>query len=222
MQRNDPGRSSKSATGTMRAFIAVGAIAGSMSAMGLNPRAVKWPVIVPVHASVTFGDPGKNDTDTPFSTLVNDQGGRPAYKVACHNGYYDSKNSKINYSSDFQCALLSQGADTLEETDFNLLVSPTKLEESSDDNNRGVMTAAQLAGRCADYPEYGAVRNFRLRGMVVTFKFTNLAWASASQGVARLSAFTFGLSVVPDSSAHTARAEVVHVAKPPRSCNPLG
>jgi hypothetical protein len=205
-------------------------IVAVLGAVSLKAQAQAWPIVQPLSAAVTFTNPGKNGTDTPFTAVIRDTGGKIAYTVECHNGNYDDE-SKINFSSDFQCALFSNGRDTLQETDFNLLVSPTKLEESSDDYNRAVMISQQLAGECADYPEYGAVRTFRLRGMLVTFKFTDLQWAPPSpapsipraySGYSRLRAFTFTLSVARDPTAKTPRAEIVHIRRPPAFCYPVG
>ena len=52
------------------------------------------------------------------------------------------------------------------------------------------------------YPEYGLIRNFRLRGMRLTMTFDNVVFASPdADGTPRLASYTLRLRVVPDASA---------------------
>lgn len=186
------------------------------AAQGASPAVPHWPAIQPVRASATFTNLAVDSVDTPVSMEIADAAGHPAYRVECHNGYYDDEHT-IDYSGDFQCGLFAARGDTV----ANLLPTATRDEESSDWFNRGRMLASQLAGRCASYPEYGAIRHFRVRGMRLTFEFRKLAWAPSTGAQPRLNGFTVDLSADPDPSAHTRQAAIVRVVKPPASCEPI-
>lgn len=136
----------------------------------------------------------------------------------CHNTDYNGE-AEINFSGDFQCALFAIKGATLISGD--LLAADTKNERSTDWWNRGRMLSGQLRGKCLAYPEYSTDRHFRLRGMLLTMRFTRLEWGTLKdqQGHRMVARFTFVLDVVPDTSAHTARTEVPRGPKP-SSCYP--
>jgi hypothetical protein len=79
------------------------------------------------------------------------------------------------------------------------------------------MTASQLFGSCGTVPEYGMVRHFSLRGMLITFQFSDLVWSkqrrplrrSLSQAHPQLQQFSFTVSVIVDGTAQTASAKAV-------------
>jgi hypothetical protein len=93
-------------------------------------------------------------------------------------------------------------------------------------DRRDTLSRARLLGddvfdRCAVYPEYGAVRQFRLRGMKIEFRFSEVVFSqvNAQNGSTRVESFRFHLAVKPDSSAISAIAEQVDVDYPHRLPN---
>lgn len=192
------------------------AVVGASSLLG---RVGAWPAIQPVHATHTFINPGEHGEDAPFLALIRDARGAPVYKFECHNGNYDEQ-SEMNFSGDFQCALFAVKGSTLASGD--LLAANTKDELSTDWWNRGRVLSRQLRGKCLAYPEYSTDRHFRLRGMLITMRFTDIAWGARrdQQGNPMLAKFTFTLSVVPDRAAKSSRAELPGGGKPPSSCYP--
>lgn len=176
-----------------------------------------WPTVRALHLQQTFLE--KDNSDTPLTVFVRDTSGSAVYKFECHNGDYDDE-SEINFSGDFQCALFAIEGGVLNPA--NLLAADTKDERSTDWWNRGRMRADQLRGECLMYKEYSTDRHFRVRGMLVTMKFTNVAWSPERdlQGHRKLERFTFTLDIVSDPSARNASAEVPPGAKPPDSCYP--
>ncbi len=77
--------------------------------------------------------------------------------------------------------------------------------------NRAEVYAEQLYGKCADYPEWGAVRHFRLRGMNLTVQFKNPLFAG-DEGLpdyfmGGLKGFELSVRVDPDSTAESPVAE---------------
>ena len=195
------------------------AIIGMVSAFGLRAQVHSWLVIKPVKDSHTFINPREQNTDAPFLAVIKDVYGVPVYRVECHNGNYDGE-SEINFSGDFQCALFAVNGNGL--ASGNLLAGNTRDEQSTDWWNRGRMRSAQLRGKCLAYPEYSTNRHFKLRGMLITLRFTNIEWGSKKdqQGNPMLAKFTFTLDVVPDRAAQSSKAELSAGPKPPTSCYP--
>ena len=190
-----------------------------MSTAVLLAQASKWPVIRPLEEKRDFINPGENNADTPLVAFIKDKGGVPVYKLECHNGNYGDE-TEMNFSGDFQCVLFGMEGTT--RTSGNLLAADTKNELSTDWWNRGRMRSTQLRGRCLEYPEYSTDRHFKLRGMLLTLRFTNIQWSEDKNGQnnPRLARFTFIFKAVPDKSARSSRAEVMTGPKPPESCYP--
>jgi hypothetical protein len=171
-----------------------------------------WPSVKPAQAAQTFKE---SRADTPFLLIVHGTTGAPAYKLECHNGNYEG-TSEITFSGDFQCALFElNGSGTV--VSWNLLATAEPAQQQSDWFNRGRMTSNQLFGTCGAVPEYGMVRHFSLRGMLITFHFSNLIWSkqrrplqrSQSQPPPQLQQFSFNVSVIVDGTAQTASARAV-------------
>jgi hypothetical protein len=188
-----------------------------VSGSGLLVQTAPWPNIQPLHESHKFIEPGRGK-DTPLLALIKKASGGPVYKVECHNGNYDDE-SEINFSGDFQCALF--GVSGGKGTTGNLLAVNNKDEQSTDWWNRGRMLSHQLRGECLAYPEYSTLRHFKIRGMLVTLRFTDMEWSTTKdQQGPLLEKFTFTLDVVPDGTAQTSTAQPAAGPKPPRSCYP--
>jgi hypothetical protein len=164
-------------------------------------------------------NPGRDNADTPFLALIKDSKGVPIYKLECHNGNYENE-SEFNFSGDFHCALFAVKGDTLKSGD--LLAANTKNEGSTDWWNRGRMFSDQLRGECLAYPEYSNIRHFKVRGMLVTLRFTDIEWSASKdkQSNPLLGKFTFILDAVPDKTAHSQTAELPRGPKPPTTCYP--
>ncbi|MGH9434137.1 MAG: hypothetical protein ACRD3T_21625 [Terriglobia bacterium] len=190
----------------------------AMSAFPALPRTGGWSQIRPVHIVSAITAPPRG-MDTPFLIYIQDLHGAPVYKFECHSGNYPD-DDEYAFSGDFQCSLFAYKSGRV--TSWNLLAADTKDETSSDWWNRGRMMSYQLRGRCLAYPEYSTDRHFRLRGMLITLKFTDVRWNDQSNNLGKpiLVGFTFTLDVVPDRSARTSRAELPAGPRPPASCYP--
>jgi len=200
----------------MKTFYRIGVLIVVITGVCItDAEATKWPIIQPLHVDRTFIIDDKS-IDTLLVVSIKDVNGTLVYKLECHNGSYDDA-SEINFSGDFQCALfaLRRG----ERTSGNLLRTDEEVERRSDSFNRGRMIYSELQGRCAANPEYGPVRRFRVRGMFLTMRFTNLQW-SRNIGSQRspLVGFTVDISVVADETAKSATAERVKTPRPPAEC----
>ena len=200
----------------MRAVTVVVLLAVGTGTLSSDSQLGRWPLIQAISGKQTYSDAG-NGGDTPFLLVVKDRVGAPGYKIECHNGDYEDE-SGFNFSGDFHCAMFAISGTKI--VNGNLLASEKERRAGRDWFNRGRMIAGQIFGPCAEYPDYGAVRRFRLRGMLVTFQFEDLAWFPFPQyNRHRLSHFTFRVSVVPDLSAQTEMAEQAPSPKPPKPCD---
>lgn len=178
------------------------------SVVGTKALTPLWPVIRSTHARSTFVDPGKDGTDTPFRMLIKDNTGNTAYRLECHNGNYE-ETFEITYSGDFHCALFAVTGN--QRVSGNLLADSSEAEQQSDWFNRGRMMADQLRGDCARSP-YGATRVFRLRGLHVSFRFSDLRWQTGDSEP-RLQQFSFSVTARRERIAQTSTAESVSVSE---------
>jgi hypothetical protein len=179
----------------------------------MQPTSSIWPVVRPVHTQIRVTEQAGGDA--PVHLVVSDARGRPLYKLDCHNGEYD-ETIDINYSGDFQCALfaLTNG----QTASGNLLADTSSNAGSTDWWNRGRMLAKNLWRDCANYSEYGTLRHFRVRGMLVTLRFGDLVWATPAADSSRLSRFTAGIDVALDRQATSPTAEYLRGPTPGKAC----
>ena len=181
-----------------------------MSVRSAFAQPPSWPSVKPTQAAQTFKE---SRADTPFLLIIDGRSGAPAYKLECHNGNYED-TSEITFSGDFQCALFElNGSGAV--VSWNLLATDEPAQQQSDWFNRGRMTASQLFGSCGAVREYGTIRHFSLRAMLITFQFSDLIWSKQrrslphSQSHPQLQQFSFNVSVIVDRSARTASAKAV-------------
>lgn len=183
-----------------------------------------WPVIQPKRQSFVIHDPDR----AMIKTYIVNQTGAPLYLFVCRTGN-DASVASIVYAGDLDCRLLPASEGEVED---NLLVEEHHQKAWF---SRGRMEAYQLYGECGSYPEYGLVRQFRLRGMKLTIEFLDVAFAVAPSGLRipgppsrRLSSYTIRLTVESDRSAKRDIAESSgyldpsrESQTPPRSCKTI-
>jgi hypothetical protein len=174
-------------------------------------RAAGWPEVAPVSGSVYFGD---SDSASATFTIFDAQGAS-AYLLECHNHRYTDVD--FDYSGDWECRLRP----TREKTPYSTLLTDIA-QPARDWQSRARFLADQLMERkCADYPEYGALRHFRLRGMRLSLQLEDIRFKSepvpGTPGVERpaLRAFRFSFKVERDPSATSEIAEMVPFVEPP-------
>lgn len=162
-----------------------------------------WPRVRPVDTAVTFVDVGTKG-GTPLILTIRDAANQPVYRLECHDGDYDG-DAPISFSGIFQCALFA--LDDGKIVSGNLLAADDHDERSTDWFNRGRMIASQLRGRCASIPEFGTVRHFRMRGMRMTLRFSDIRWSRRDPS--QLDRLTVSVTITPDPSATTHTAAMV-------------
>jgi hypothetical protein len=187
------------------------ALATIVNAGAEQAKLREWPDVAPLEVSVYFADVSK----AAVWFKIVDHKGKAQYILQCYN-WRSSRDPEFDYSGDFECRLTSAYAKEKYST-----VLTDDLRQSRDWQSRGRVLAEELAGKCAEYPEYGRVRNFRLRKMKITFSFDELEFKDFQSPDGRnvkrreLQALRFTLRIQPDSGARSEIAEVVPFAYPP-------
>jgi len=100
-------------------------------------------------------------------TEIRSTQGTPLYKLQCHSAGYTG-DPEFDYSGNFECRLsLVAGRNT-----YSTLLTEDR-NQSRDWESRGRFFADDLRGKCAQLPQFGAVRSFELRGLTLTLRITN-------------------------------------------------
>lgn len=187
-------------------------LVGLLAAPGLA-QTKSWPEIAPLEATVYFADASK----AAILFKILDLKGKPLYILQCYN-WRSSRDPDFDYSGDFECRLTSTYS---QETHSTLLTDNPR--QSRDWQSRARVLAEELVGDCANYPEYGRARHFRLRKMRITFLFDDVTFkpfrSPDGRSVKRreFESFRFTLRVESDVRALSAIAEPVPFAEPPRA-----
>jgi hypothetical protein len=99
-------------------------------------------------------------------------------------------------------------------TNYSTLLTED-INQSRDWESRARFFSADLQGECASIPEFGSIRDFRLRGMMVTLQVLQPAFGP--NGV--LDSLKLKVAVQPDSSAQRPIAAAVPFpVSPPTQC----
>lgn len=171
--------------------------------------AAAFPALAPFEQRIPL------DARAPVIDLripLRDRNGRVRYTLACLGGADLSEVDRLSASTNISVVpemmcLLNEGQRVVEGT---LLA----YDESAPWHSRGQFRWEELVGACGDYPEYGRVRHFRLRGFELTLAAENLR--VDTRGLAR---FDFLVKVRPDASAKASRPESPGYLHPRGRCD---
>lgn len=133
-----------------------------------NAEKEKWPAVEKLQKSMYFEDARK--AEAAFTIFGVE--GPPLYYIECHTWEFTwnyKGNPDFDYSGDFECRLTSLHSLNTHSTLFTDNPKATRDWES-----RARFLVEELQGKCGDYPEYGRVRHFRLRGMKITLTINDL------------------------------------------------
>jgi len=127
-----------------------------------------WPAIKPFNFKI------KIDTHSEkifFSIPIYDKAGKAIYTFACHGGrekHLDSLEKTLGECIvSPMCFFLGEGSKNT--------TGPLLGEDGvASWHTRGQVRFEELIGACGNYPEFGKVRHFRVRGMTITTAFTNI------------------------------------------------
>jgi predicted RNA-binding protein with PUA-like domain len=179
------------------------ALCGSARLSARGPVPFRWPNVLPLRETFYFHDAGRAKIDLTIRTIE----GSPSYVLHCRAPSFVLADD-VAFGGDFDCHLHSLYAkDSYESL---LIDDPLDPAEA---HSRGEFWVEDLAGSCRNYPEWGAVRNFHVRGMRIRIELTDLEFLHSkaaekkSAGVSRLRSFRVLIAVSPDDSALSAIAE---------------
>jgi hypothetical protein len=172
----------------------------------LRPKANYWPTVVPIERTYFFA----NASEAAVDLQLVGTDGTPLYQLSCRPGG-DETNQSFDYSGDFECRLVA----LYWQDSYSTLLTEDPFQER-DWQSRARFFAKDLVGSCASYPEYGAVRTFRLRGIKIVFRLDKILLRWQAQGELKpiLQSFGFHVRVEQDPTALSAIAEPVPIAPP--------
>jgi hypothetical protein len=167
-------------------------------------QARSWPAVQPIDRTIVVAN--ANDPRAGLDVAINDVTGHKVYDLKCHNFYYDMIDPDDDSSGVMQCHLYKRQPAIM----INLLNE--NLDDGPDWANRGRFLDQHLARGCAGYPEWGAVRHFHLRNMVLTLSMSDVHWAPKPDWTVQ--SYKFSISVKPDGNVGTSITKKVAVAEP--------
>lgn len=154
-----------------------------------------WPQIAPMERSILISNVGENSIG--FSSDIREHRGQLLYRLTCHSGGYE--NRVLVFSGLMQCYLSSAGSNQVN----NLFEESDR--EPADWTNRARFLSFHLLPKCVNYPEWGAVRHFSLRGMEITLAATNAIYTKAPGGGLVLKSYRFSVAARPSSVTNASR-----------------
>jgi hypothetical protein len=188
------------------ALFAVAISAGAASMVEIrNP----WPPVAPF--SKTFHIPDAHNASVVADIESTD--GKRLYQLTCHDGDYVSRAKCYRCSEDsfpyaglLQCRLVP-----IESLPFSYWDSDALAPYfAGDGQSRAIFTKDELVGKCADYPGWGRIRHFTLRGMQLTLSVAELEVNSEGDA----SSYRFSVDVEPDVGAISAITGPSQFAEP--------
>ncbi|MGO8987888.1 MAG: hypothetical protein ACLQGU_22820 [bacterium] len=144
----------------------------------LSDSPTPWPNIQAIPpGEVIFHFSYPFETHADYAIFTTDK--NVVYILDCQLGPYTSW--EYIYSWDFECRLSTEKPDTVTHKyndefpaiPYDTLLS-TDRERSGVWEGRGQFFWGELQPNCAQYPEYGRIRHFRLRGMELTLEVKNV------------------------------------------------
>lgn len=180
----------------------------------VQAEGTSWPKVASLDKMYYFPD----GEAAEIKLTIHSTEGEPVYLLECHTFSYEGDPS-FDYSGDFECRLTS-GRDP---SAYSTLLTDVP-DQSRDWQSRGRFLAEELEGSCRNYPEFGQIRHFRLRGMRLTLaihdiEFTKGAPTPKPTPLAhpRFKSFKFRVQVEPDEGAKSEIAEPIPYRYPERN-----
>jgi hypothetical protein len=166
-----------------------------------------YPSVKPLRRTFSIPDVSMANVSLDIVTM----GGAPIYHLQCHSAGYTG-DPDFDYSGDFECRLSLIG----QPNTYSTLLTEDA-HQTRDWESRGRFFVAQLRGPCTRITEFGAIRNFKLRGMGLGLRITAPTFTEAG----KLKSLRLTVTVQPDPAARRPIAEVVQfppVGTVPESC----
>jgi len=157
-----------------------------------------YPVVATLKRTFDVPDVAKASVSLDITSVK----GAPLYRLECHSAGNSPEPASFDYSGDFECRLSTVGG--LEQ--YSTLLTEDA-HQSRDWESRGRFFSAQLRGSCARIPEFGAIRDFKLRGMKLTLQILDPVFTVGGQ----LTSLKLTVTVRSDPSAGRSIAQIVPI-----------
>jgi len=186
-------------------MLLLGQIAVFLPASSTQP---KWPAVKAFRKRFFFPETKK----ARLNLIIRGADGQKLYRLHC-NGASTLESEDADAWADFSCHLHSlYSKDHVE----SLLI---ETQSGFEAQSRGEFWSGELIGQCAEYPEWGRVRNFGLRGMRLTVEISDMHFAPDPRDPMHrtgnlLRSFRFEVSVLLDPLAVTETAEPTGIKFP--------
>jgi hypothetical protein len=176
-------------------------------------QAQTWPRIAPARVEFRFSG---GAAEPALALELFDREATPVYRLVCHTSHFEA-DREFSYSGDWECRLVPLN----DKTPFSTLLTDDP-KQSRDWQSRARFLVPELLGACGEWPDYGRVRSFSLRGMRLTLTVSGVEVAPNPAGApersSKLSAFQFTVDVTPDLMATSAIAAPSKAVWPPVEC----
>jgi hypothetical protein len=175
--------------------------------------AAEWPAVEGLKTTFRFVDGRQEHLDLRIRSRTKEE----LYRLDCFLNAWEHAARDFDYSGAFECRLTPVDPSTR----FSTLLTEEP-GQSRDWESRGRFLLPEIQGQCGEYPEFGRVRTFRLRGMKLTLEITDLRIAGGSARtnlpwkVARISELGLNVAVEVDAGAQSEIAEPARYLPPPR------
>lgn len=163
-----------------------------------------WPVVQDSHKVYSFQDIDSAGFDLPLT----DSNGHQVYLLRCHSGLYEADRG-FDYSGLLECRLVSLYS---KETASTLLTETSK--QGTDWENRGRFLAAHLRKGCANYPDWGQRRDFRLRGMDIAIALLDITFGASPTDANKVRSYSVEVTVRSDPTSTTPLAKAPTTPEP--------
>ncbi len=170
--------------------------------VAIGEQESSWPCIVGLEKEYHFD----NASEAAIELDILGVDGEGKYRLECHNYLYE-EDQCFDYSGEFECRLVSLYS---AEKYSNLLTENP--EQSADWDSRARFFSNEVVGECAEFPDYGKKRSFRLRGMLLSLEIKDVILHSKnimknSTDYLLLKSFRFLINIRPDPDATSLIAE---------------
>lgn len=127
-----------------------------------------YPLIKSIDTTFTFDDAKK----AFIELFIKGLDGEDLYCLKCDNYWHADSHPDDNFdfSGEFECYLKA----LYKYIPRTNLLSEAEHMTSDWDSSRARYFTAELLGECGDYPDYGRIRTFKLRGMDLIFIMKNI------------------------------------------------
>ena len=155
--------------------------------------AQSWPIIQPVEQTYHVNNPDQGGV----SLTIRTPSGSAVYKIDCANGNTPDNAFGFDFSGDFECLLQTVPPNYSFSTYFT-----ENPHQDRDWQSRARFFASEVADPCAQIPDLGRIRAFRLRGMKITLAMSNVSFSGQGKDL-HLKSFDFRIAADVDPTART-------------------